>query len=83
MRIAGLEEEKLESRLLGEISITSRYADGITLMAQSEKELKGLLMNVKEESAKVGLKLNIQKMNIMAAGSITSWQIDRATVETV
>ena len=67
---------KLESRLLGEISITS-------LMTESEEELKSLLMKVKEESEKVGLKLNIQKTKIMASGSITSWQIDGEAIETV
>ena len=72
-------KHKLESRLLGEISITS---DDTTLMAESEEELKSLLMKVKEESEKVGLKLNIQKMKIMASGPITSWQIDGKTVET-
>ena len=72
---------KLESRLSGEISITID-ADSITLMAES-KELKSLLMIVKEESEKVGLKLNIQKTKIMASGPITSWQIDWETVETV
>ena len=60
-----------------------RYADDITLMAESEEELKGLLMNVKEESEKVGLKLNIQKTKIMASGPITSWEIDAETVETL
>ena len=60
-----------------------RYADDTTLMAESEEELKSLLMKVKEESEKVGLKLNIQKKKIMASGPITSWQIDRETVETV
>jgi len=60
-----------------------RYADDTTLMAESEEELKSLLMNVKVESEKVGLKLNIQKMKIMASGPITSWEIDRETVETV
>ena len=75
-------KHKLESRLLGEISITS-YADDITLMAESEEELKILLMKVKEESEKVGLKLNIHGTKIMASGSITSWQIDGETVETV
>ena len=69
--------------MLGEISVTLRYADDTTLMAESEEELKGLLMKVKEESEKVGLKLNIQKMKIMASGPITSWQIDQETVETV
>ena len=71
----------LESRLLGEISIT-RYADDTMLMAES-KELKSLLMKVKEESEKVGLKFNIQKTKIMASGPITSWQIDSKTMETV
>ena len=71
----------LESRLSEEISIT--YADDITLMADSEEELKSLLMKVKEESEKVGLKLIIQKTKIMASGPITSWEIDGKTVETV
>ena len=66
----GWKKHKLESRLLGEISI--RYADDTTLMAESEEELKSLLMKVKEENGKVGLKLNIQKMKIMASGPITS-----------
>ena len=78
----GWKKHKLESRLLGEILITW-YADDTTLMAESEKELKSLLMKVKEESEKVGLQLNIQKMKIMASGPITSWQIDGETVETV
>ena len=82
MRNAGLEKHKLESRLLGEISITS-YADDTTLMAESEEEIKSLLMKVKEESEKVGLKLNIQKTKIMASGPITSWEIDGETEETV
>ena len=69
-------KHKLESRLLG-------YADDTTLMAESEEELKSLLMKVKEESAKTGLKLNIQKTKIMASGPITSWEIDGETVETV
>ena len=73
----------LESRLLREISITSDNADDITLMTESEKELKSLLMKVKEESEKVGLKLNIQKAKIMGSDPITSWQIDGQTVETV
>ena len=68
-------KHKLESRLLGEISITSD-ADDTTLMAESEEELKSLLMKVKEESEKVGLKLNIQKTKIMASCPITSWEID-------
>ena len=77
-------KHKLESRLLGEISITNlRYADDSTLMAESEEELKSLLMKVKEESEKVGLKFNIQKTKIMASGPITSWQIDGETMETV
>ena len=63
--------------------INLRYADDTILMAESEEELKGLLMKVKEESEKVGLKLNIQKMKIMASGPITSWKIDGETVETV
>ena len=75
-------KHKLESRLLGEISITSD-ADDTPLMAESEEELKSLLMKVKEESGKVGLKLNIQKMKIMASGPITSLQIDGETGETV
>ena len=76
-------KHKLESRLLGEISITSDIADDTTLMAESEEELKSLLMKVKEETEKVGLKLIIQKTKIMASGSITSWQIDEETMETV
>ena len=76
-------KHKLESRLLGEISIFLRYADDTTLMAESEEELKSLLMKVKEESEKVGLKLNIHKTKIMASGPITSWQIDGETVETM
>ena len=77
----GWMKHKLESRLPGEISITSD-ADDTTLMAESE-ELKGLVMKVKEESEKVGLKLNIQKTKIMASGPITSWGIDGETLETV
>ena len=72
---------KQESRLPGESNL--RYADDTTLMAESEEELKSLVMNVKEESEKVGLKLNIQKMKIMASGPITSYQTDGETVETV
>ena len=75
-------KHKLESRLPGEISKT-RYTDDTTLMAESKEELKMLWMKVKEESEKVGLKLNIQKTKIMASGPITSWQIDGETVETV
>ena len=67
----------------GEISVNLRYADDTTLMAESEEELKSLLMKVKEESEKVGLNLNIQKTKIMASGPITSWQIDGETIETV
>ena len=79
----GWKKHKLESRLPGEISITSDIADDTTLMAESEEELKSLLMKVKEESEKIGLKLNIQKTKIMASGPNTSWQIDGAIVETV
>ena len=75
-------KHKLESRLSGEISITSDMQDA-TLMVESEKELKGLLTKVKEESENVGLKLNIQKTKIMASDPITSWEIDGETVETV
>ena len=73
-------KHKLESRLLGEISITSDNTDDTTLMAESEEELKSLLMKVIEESEKVGLKLNIQKTKIMASGPITSWQTDEETM---
>ena len=79
----GWKKHKLESRLPGEISINLRYADDTTLMAESEEELKSLLMKVKEESEKVGFKLNIQKTKIMASTPITSWEIDGETVETV
>ena len=75
-------KHKLESRLLAK-SQNLKYADDTTLMAESEEELKSLLMKVKEESEKVGLKLNIQKTKIMASGPITSWQMDGETVETV
>ena len=78
----GWRKHKLESRLPGEISIIT-YADDTTLMSESEEELKSLLMKVKEESEQVGLKLNIQKIKIMASGPITSWQIERETVEIV
>ena len=74
---------KLESRLPGKNNNNLRYADDTTLMAESEEELKSLLMKVKEDSEKVGLKLNIQKMKIMATGPITSWEIDGEIVETV
>ena len=76
-------KHKLESGLLGEIISNLTYADDTTLIAESEKELKSLLMKVKEESEKVGWKLNVQKTKIMASGSITSWEIDGETVETV
>ena len=79
----GWKKQKLESRLPGENINNLRYADDTTLMAESEEELKGLLMKVKEESEKVGLKLNIQKTKIMASGLITSWEIDGETVDTV
>ena len=78
----GWKKHKLKSRLPGEIS-NLRYADDTTLMAESEEELKSLLMKVKEESKNVGLKLNIQKTKIMASGPIASWEIDGDTVETV
>ena len=78
----GWKKHKLESRVLGEISITSD-PDDTTLMAESEEELKSLLMKVKEESEKVGLKLSIQKAKIMASGPITSLEIDGETVDTV
>ena len=74
-------KHKLESRLPGEISITSDYADDTTLMAESKEELISLLVREKEESEKVGLKLNIQKTKIMASGPITSWEIDGETVD--
>ena len=72
---------KLDSRVLREISTTSRYADDITLMAEKEEELKSFLIRVKEESERAGLKLNIQKTKIMASGSTTSWQIDAETMQ--
>ena len=83
MRNAGLEEIQAEIKIAGRNINNLRYADDTTLMAESEEELKSLLMKVKEESEKVGLKLNIQKTNIMASGPITSWEIDGETVETV
>uniref|UniRef100_A0AC11DKH9 Uncharacterized protein n=1 Tax=Ovis aries TaxID=9940 RepID=A0AC11DKH9_SHEEP len=83
MRNAGLEEAEAGIKIAGRNINHLRYADDTTLMAESEEELKSLLMRVKEESEKVGLKLNIQKTKIMASGPITSWQIDRETVETV
>ena len=76
-------KQKLESRLLGGNINNLRYADDTTLMAESEEELKSLLMKVKVESEKVGLKLNIQKMKIMASGPIASWQTNGESVETV
>ena len=75
--------QKLESRFLEEILITSNNTDDTTLTAESKEELKNILMKVKEESAEVGLKLNIQKTRIMASGPITSWQIGGETMETV
>ena len=83
MRNAGLEETQAGIKIARRNTNNLRYADDITLMAQSEEELKSLLMKVKEESEKVGLKLNIQKTKITASGPITSWQIDGETVETV
>ena len=83
MRNAELEEEQAGIQISGRIINNLRYADDTTLMAESEEELKSLLMKVKEESENVGLKLNIQKTKIMASGPITSWQIDGQTVETV
>ena len=83
MRNVGLEEAQAGIKIARRNINNLRYADDTTLMAESEEELKSLLMKVKEESEKVGLKLNIQKMKIMASGPITSWQIDRETVETV
>ena len=84
MRNAGLEEAQAGIKIAGRNNNSNlRYADDITLMAESEEELKSLLMKLKEESEKVGLKLNIQKTNIMASGPITSWEIDGETVETV
>ena len=83
MRNTGLEETQAGIKIAGRNIYKLRYADNTTLMAESEEKLKSLLMKVKEESEKVGLKLNIQKIKIMASGSITSWQIDGETVETV
>ena len=83
MRNAGLEEAQAGIKIARRNLNNLRYADDTTLMVESEKELKSLLMKVKEESEKVGLKLNIQKMKIMASGPITSWEIDGETVETV
>ena len=83
MRNAGLEETQAGIKIARRNINNLRYADDTTLMANSEEKLKNLLMKVKEESEKIGLKLNIQKTKIMASGSITSWQIDGETVETV
>ena len=83
MRNAGLEEAQAGIQFAGRNINNLRYANNTTLMAESEEELKRLLMKVKEESEKVGLKLNIQKKKIMASGPITSWEIDGETVETV
>ena len=82
-RNAGLEEAQAGIRIAGRNISNLRYADDTTLMAESEEELESLLMKVKEESENVGLKLNIQKMKIVASGPITSWEIDGETVETV
>ena len=83
MQNAGLDEAQAGIKIVGRNINHLRYADDTTLMAESEEELKSLLMKVKEKSEKVGLKLNIQKSKIMASGLITSWQIDGETVETV
>ena len=83
MRNAGLDEAQAEIKIAGRNNNNFTYADDTTLMAESEKELKSLLMEVKEESEKVGLKLNIQKTKIVASSPITSWQIDGERVETV
>ena len=83
MRNVGLEETQAGIKIAGRNISHLRYADDTTLMAESEEELKSLLMNMKEESEKVGLELNIQKTKIMASGSITPWQIDGKTVEMV
>ena len=83
MKNAGLDEAQAGIKISGRNTNNLRYADDTTLMAESEEELKSLLMKVKEESEKIGLKLNIQKTKIMASGPITSWEIDGETVETV
>ena len=83
MRNAGLDDAEAGINIAGRNINNLRYADDNTLMAESKEELKSFLMKVKEESEKVGLKLNIQKTKIMASGPITSWQIDGETVETV
>ena len=83
MQSTGLEEAQAGIKIAGRNINNLRYADDTTLMAESEEELKDLLMKVKDESEKFGLKLNIQKTKILASGSITSWKIDEETVETV
>ena len=83
MRQAGLDEAQAGIKIAGRNINNLRYADDTTLMTESKEELKSLLMEVKEDSEKVGLKLNIQKTKIMASGPITSWQIDRETMETM
>ena len=83
MRNAGLEETQARIRIAGRNINNLRYGDDTTLMAESEEELKSLLMKVKEESGKVGLKVNIQKTKIMASGPITSWEIDGETVSDI
>ena len=83
MRHAGLEEAQDGIKIAGRTINNFRYADDTTFMAENEEELKNLLMKAKKESEKFGLKLNIQKTKIMASGPITSWEIDRETVETV
>ena len=80
---AGLDEAQAGIKIAGRSINNLRYADNTTLMAESEEELNSLLMKVKEESEKAGLKLNIQKIKIMASGPITSWEVDEETVETV
>ena len=82
MQNAGLDESQAEIKTAGRNINNLRYADDTTLMAESEEELKNLLMKVKEENEKTGLKLNIQKTKIMASGAITSWQIDGEIMET-
>ena len=83
MRNAGLDEAQAGIKIAGRSINNLRYADNTTLIAESEEELKSLLMKVKEESEKAGLKLNIQRTKIMASGPITSWKVDGETVETV
>ena len=83
IRNTGLEEAQAGIKIAGRNNNNLRYADDTTLMAEREEDLKSLLMKVKEENEKVGLKLNIQKTKIMASGPMTSWQIDEETVETV